>query len=73
MVSKVLLTLKRLYNMVRYIYKRGCVICFEGPPGSLYAGEIHRLQFVFNENYPLESPEVVRLNFIRLTLFRGIP
>ncbi|GAM19674.1 hypothetical protein SAMD00019534_028490, partial [Acytostelium subglobosum LB1] len=35
------------------------VINILGSPGTIYSGEVFRLQFRFNSSYPLESPEVV--------------
>ena len=39
-------------------------IKFKGAEGSVYAGETYTLQFKFNSEYPIESPEVI---------FVGIP
>ncbi|KAJ3006788.1 ubiquitin-conjugating enzyme E2 W [Thoreauomyces humboldtii] len=34
-------------------------VALRGAEGTLYAGEIFKLQFKFSNNYPLESPEVI--------------
>ncbi|KAJ3215609.1 hypothetical protein HDU67_000207 [Dinochytrium kinnereticum] len=35
------------------------VIMIHGAAGTIYEGEIYKLQFKFGNNYPLESPEVI--------------
>ncbi|KRY01882.1 Ubiquitin-conjugating enzyme E2 W [Trichinella pseudospiralis] len=40
-------------NMNRWIVE------MDGAPGTLYAGEKFKLQFIFGDNYPFSSPQVV--------------
>ncbi len=37
-------------------------VSFTGAPGTLYDGESYTLRIRFNEDYPMDSPEVVFLN-----------
>jgi ubiquitin-conjugating enzyme E2 W len=38
------------------------IVTIRGAEGTLYSGEIFRLQFTFGAEYPIESPEVVFLS-----------
>lgn len=35
------------------------IVLVEGAPGTLYEGEVYRLQVTFSSSYPMDSPEVV--------------
>lgn len=40
------------------------LVTFQMPESSVYAGETHRLEFIFCENYPIESPQVIRCHLL---------
>jgi hypothetical protein len=45
-----------------YFYSR-IRIDIEGAPGTLYAGENFQLLFKFTDQYPFDSPQVIKLNY----------
>jgi len=38
-------------------------IDIEGASGTLYDGEKFQLQFKFTDQYPFDSPQVIKLNY----------
>lgn len=55
-------SLYHAYSKFSTISVNSWVLRVDGAPGTLYAGEVFHLQFRFEQNYPLESPEVIFLN-----------